>query len=227
MSNKIDRKELKEPDKFSKLSAMLFEMILKHRKKIIALAIAFVFLLLVSILYHEYSQKRENEASFALANAIESLKESDGKLNPDSEKLYLDVIDKYGNTFSAITAKIELADLYFKEKKYDKAYKLFGEVKKETGKNLLKSISLVNLAYIKEIQKDYSSALSFFEEVLKYEIKTFNIQAYFGMSRCFEKLHKFDDARSTYNKIITQFPDTEHSKKAEQFLPQLEKKGSL
>ena len=70
--------------------------------------------------------------------------------------------------------------------------------------------------------KKFTEALSYFKEMLNYKIEVFDLQAYFGMSRCFEKLHKPDEARSIYNKIISKFPNSEHAKMAKQYLPSLE-----
>jgi len=223
MSNKIDKKELKEPDKFSKFGAVIFDILVKNRKRLVIFSITLAAFLAIGSIYYEYSKKRDNNASYALAVAMESLKATEGKLNPNSEKLYLEVINKYGNTFSGISAKLELADLYYKEKEFEKAYDLYQEVNKNTGIKLLKVVSLINLAYIKELQNDYDTALTYFKEMLNYKIEIFDIQAYFGMSRCFEKLHKIEEAKAIYNKVISQFPDSEHAKMAQQYLPLLDK----
>jgi len=222
MTDKMNRKELKEPDGFTKLSARFFQLLVVNKKRLLYSGVAIVVLLVFGLMYNEYSRKRENNASFALALAQESLKKSEGKLNPESKKLFNKVIKDFGSTFSGLSAKIELADLYFQDKKYEKAYELFMQVNQKSGVKLLKVISLINLAYIKEIQKDYKTALSYFKEMLNYKIEVFDLQAYFGMSRCLEKLHKLDEARSIYNKIISKFPNSEHAKMAKQYLPSLE-----
>ena len=115
-----------------------------------------------------------------------------------------------------------MADIYFSRKEYDRAFKLFEEVYKDSDSKLLRSIALVNMAYIREIKKDYRTSLGFFDRLIKGSFEVFEIQAYFGKSRCLEKLHETVKAKETYNTIISKYPNSEHAKTARKYISMLD-----
>lgn len=222
MAKKMDKKELQEPDRFMKISSVVVQTFMNYRRHLMIFGAAIVVLFILFSLYTEYAKSVDKKASFALAIAEAELAKNDNKLSPAVLKLFENVIEDYGSTFSGVSAKMKLADMYFKDKKYEKAFGLFKEVYEDSSGVLFRSVSLINLAYIKEVQNDYSAALDYFKKIIAEKLEVFEVQAMFGVSRCLEKLHQVAKARENYQSIVTKYPNTEHAKTAKKYLLMLD-----
>jgi tetratricopeptide (TPR) repeat protein len=222
MVEKITRKDIKEPDEFIKKSSLVVEFIAKNRKFLLWTGGAVIVLVIAFFAYHEYLDSLENKASFDMALIERKLTDSKDLLTPDIEKDLRDLMKKYNGTYTALNAKLKLSDLYFKSQKYELAFELYKETYEGESLSILKAVSMTNMAYIREIGSDYKGALEYFSKLLDLNIPVFEIQGYFGMSRCFEKLHEIEKAKEMYNKIIQKYPNSEHAKQARQYLTMLE-----
>ena len=222
MADRISRRELKAPDSFIKTGFSLTSFIYENLRVFVIGLSSVVAILIFLALYSEYSKSQENKASYALAQAEQTLKNAKGEFSEDSEKLFEEVASKYSATFAGVSAQLKLADVYFGRKEYDRAFELFEDVYKDSDSKLLRSISLVNMAYIREIKKDYQTSLGFFNKLIAGSFEIFKIQAYFGKSRCLEKLLETVKAKETYNLIISKYPNSEHAKTARKYISMLD-----
>ena len=147
--------------------------------------------------------------------AIAHLKlDVDAKL-AEGVKAYQGVIQKYDGTRPAVEARIALADLYYNHGEPAKAVPLYQAAADHSSGTFERALAFSSVGYAqenagkpKEAQQAYEKALNLGETSLKGDLLL-------AMARCYQALNDNAKARTTYDQISSQLPNTEYAKKAE------------
>ncbi len=171
----------------------------KYQKLIKIVLIVTIVAVVSGSLYNSYRERVREEASSALAAAMQ--------LSGTGQAEALQkIVEQYGSTSSALWAKIELAHLDMKNGTYADAgarySKILGEVKKS---NPLYPLVLFGIAQSYEADKKYSEAVSQYDALKGY--KGFEHLAYTGMGRIEEMQGNIDKALAVYNEFLISLGD--------------------
>jgi len=128
-------------------------------------------------------------------------------------------ISNYGTYPAADSARLRLAQIYFKDKKYDEAYKLYTDISFSKDAEISLRAKL-NLAYIMEVQGKKNEAAAKFAEFsarigLPEDVR---FEAAYNAARVYKELGEAEKARSsleTFNNIDAQMANNFWAEKAQ------------
>ena len=132
-----------------------------------------------------------------------------------SAALFKVVDSNFGNTRAAFEARFELAELYFNHGEFKKALPWYEKALDSAPNNFEKASILSALGYTQENLGDFKEAIRFFNKALDLGEGSLKGDLLLGIARSYESLHDVANARSTYDKILSQLPGTEHAKSAD------------
>lgn len=155
----------------------------------------------------EASSKKMEELAFSKLNVDEKF--------PDAVRKFRDVIAKYAPTRAAHEARMSLGTLYFNHGEAAKAAPLFQDASASAPGAFEKSLALQSWGYALENDGKPADAVSAYEKALGYGEGSIKGDILLSIARCQEALHDAAKARSTYDQIITQLPNTDAAKTAE------------
>ena len=128
----------------------------------------------------------------------------------------------FSGTRPGFEAQISLGDLYLDHGDAPKAIPFYEKaVDMAPGKHE-KAVALYSLGFAGESAGKYAEAIKAFDKSLSTADIGLNGDILQGMARSYEQLHDTANARSTYDKIISQLPNTPYAKNAEAFKAQLQ-----
>jgi TolA-binding protein len=161
------------------------------------------------------AKRAEDEAS---SKKMEELAYS--KLNvdvkfPDTVRKFRDVIAKYSGTRAAHEARMSLGTLYFNHGEAGKAAPLFQDASASASGSFEKSLAFQSWGYALENGGKPADAISAYEKALGYSEGSIKGDVLLSIARSQEALHDVAKARSTYDQIISQLPNTDAAKSAE------------
>lgn len=173
---------------------------IRRNKSIIKIILIAVIVAVVSgSLYKSYRERIREEASSALATAMQ-------QTGSDQAEALRKVADTYGSTSSALWAKIELAHLDMKNGAYadagTKYSGILGELKKASP---LYPLVLFGMAQSHEADRKYPEAMSRYDALKNF--KGFEHLAYTGMGRIEEMQGNIDQAIAVYNDFLMSIGD--------------------
>lgn len=173
-----------------------FIAFLRNNKKVVQAVIAVVILSIVSFsLYGSYRDNRIESAATALALALKE--QGSMKIEALSR-----VAEDYANTSSGTWARLELAHQALKDKDYDAAAQVYGEVNSATDEdNPLFALTLFGQAQTYEAQGDYEKAYAAFDRLKSVE--GYQLTGYTGLARVLETQGEFDKALGIYGQYLT------------------------
>lgn len=211
---KKTRKELlREPDEFMTISGKLIGFAIDHKKQLTyALGIIVVLALIISG-YRFFSIRAENNAAALLDknltkyNSLKADKQPDevyGEVSADFQF----ILDKYKGKESAKLARIIYANICYNAGKYKQAIELFKTALTDFAKYpMIRQQILSNLGYAYEQEKDYSTAVGYFEKISTAPEPIMRDEALFHLGRLYDKLGENEKSREAYNKILTDHQD--------------------
>ena len=85
-----------------------------------------------------------------------------------------------------------------------------------------KALAFSSLGYVHESLGKPTEALQSFQKALNLGEGSLKGDLLMGVARSYEAVHDSANARSTYDKILTELPNTEYAKSAELFKDQLQ-----
>jgi len=143
-------------------------------------------------------------------------------LNGDGNNLgFLQIIDEFGITDAANLANYYAGVSYLKKGNFEAARLHLEDF--DAGDLLIqaRAYSLIGDSYME--QENYSEAAKYYKKAANYKPnKQFSPSYLMKEALAYEKLNQNDKARETYEKIITQFWDTEEYQNARKFKARLE-----
>ena len=134
---------------------------------------------------------------------------------PETLKKYTGVIENFKGARAAHDATMSLADLYFIHGNPSVAATYYLNATKSASSGLEKALSFSGLGYSLENAGNPKDALSNFEKALNLGEAGIKGDVLLAIARCYEALHDTTHARSTYDQILSQMPDTDAAKTAE------------
>ena len=211
---KKTRKELlREPDEFMTISGKLIGFAVDHKNQLAyALGIIVILALIISG-YRCFTIRAENNAvalldkSLTKYNSLKADKQPDevyGEVSADFQF----ILDKYKGKESAKLARIIYANICYNAGKYKQAIELFKTALTDFGKYpMIHQQILSNLGYAYEQEKDYSTAVGYFEKISTAPEPIMRDEALFHLGRLYDKLGENEKSREAYNKILTDHQD--------------------
>jgi len=144
----------------------------------------------------------------------------DAKL-PETVKKLKDIDQNFGRTRSAFEARLKLGDLYFNHGEFSKALPWYEKAVGSATGNFEKTLALSSLGYANESLEKPADALQAFQKAVNLGEGSLKGDLLLGVARSYEAVHDSAKARSTYDKILVELPNTEYAKSAEVFKGQL------
>ena len=211
---KKTRKELlREPDEFMTISGKLIGFAVDHKNQLAyALGIIVILALIISGIRF-FSIRAENNASALLDKSLTKYNTMKADKQPD--EVYGEVsadfqfiLDKYKGKESAKLARIIYANICYNAGKYKQAIELFKTALTDFAKYpMIRQQILSNLGYAYEQEKDYSTAVGYFEKISTAPEPIMRDEALFHLGRLYDKLGENEKSREAYNKILTDHQD--------------------
>ncbi len=221
---KIDRKELRHPDEFQKKGTVFVELLASNKNHLLLLAVGIVVILLGSYGYNVWDDHRIEKAWNAYYKA--------GKAG-EKEKWeeYKKVFTEHKGTRAALFASTTVADHYFEEAKksvlkdvnanppetataiewYNHALEYNGLLPQE------KQLITINKGNAVELSKNYDEAMKLYQGAAD---GGGNVKGYalLNVARVLELKNDKAKAMETYEKVSTDFLNTEYAKMAKNSL---------
>ncbi|MGD8292050.1 MAG: tetratricopeptide repeat protein [Desulfobacterales bacterium] len=211
---KKTRKELlREPDEFITITGKLIGFAVDHKNQLIYALGIIVALALIFSGYRFFSIRSENNASALLHQSL--LKYNDLKTEKKPDEIYSTVsedfkfiLTKYKGKESAKLARLIYANICYNAGKYKPAIELYKKALLDFNKNpMIHSQILSNLGYAYEQEKEYSTAVGYFEKIVSAPKPVMRDEALYHLGRLYEKLGEKEKSREAYNKILTDHQD--------------------
>jgi tetratricopeptide (TPR) repeat protein len=210
MSDKITKKELKEPDFLQVEASKLLSYFEHHRSKIYGFLALIVAVLVVSGGWSLYRYNYDKSAlKFYNQVETESLTGMGAEANTKLIAGYQSVTVKYPHSKAGLYAFYQLGNQYFQLRQYDKSIQAYDDfIKKADANNFLKIFAYTGQGYCYEEKKDYQKALGAFERAFKMPEGTeLAAQIYSDMARVYGKMNEMKKAREYYGKALEKTKD--------------------
>lgn len=122
------------------------------------------------------------------------------------------------STKAAAVAAIDLAGLYLDNKKPDLAAALLAQVSGGDSEIIRALVKMQKSTVAMELG-DYNRAISGFEELLaQSDVEFIHAEALLKVGLCFERLDQVDRAKETYQRVSTEFSESEAGRTAKNYL---------
>ncbi|MBU1169928.1 MAG: tetratricopeptide repeat protein [Proteobacteria bacterium] len=208
------KKELNEPDEFITLSNKALEYSRQNKSMIMSVVIGALALIIVISGYQYYAQSRGNKAFAQYASDMAwyetALKEKKGDVPLKDVKEKGDsFLGKYAGTTAAMLAQAKYAGIYFKEKDFSAAEKLYNDLLSESKPGTaLRNISLCALAQCYEAMDKTDQAVARYQELLSGENEIKKDEALFHLGLIYEKKGDQAQSRDAYSRLAKEFSDS-------------------
>ena len=214
-TKKLSRKELlKAPDEFLTLSerAVIFFKEYSRQFQYVGIAVVVVILVYLGINgYLKYVNKKGQQAyNRAYYTLIKSLNgDADQKTLQESRDLFQTVIDDYGMSRVSRLASPEIANLKFREKKYDEAIALYQEyLKKVSSGSPYEALGKLALSACYEEKGDFTAAAGVLKEILSESGDFFKEQAMLSLARVYRLSNQLEKSRETLEEFLGKYKDS-------------------
>ena len=211
---KKTRKELlKEPDEFMTLTGKVVKFAADHKTKltyglgiILALAIVISAVRFISI-------RADNKASAMLEKSMLEYGSMQAPKKPDEvfnavSGSFQTILKKYGGKPSGKLARLIYANICYDAGKYKQAIDLYNTSLKDFAKHpMIHSQVLSSLGYANEQQKEYTTAINYFEKISAAPEQNLRDEALFHLGRLYNKIGQPEKSKAAYQKIVNDHPD--------------------
>jgi tetratricopeptide (TPR) repeat protein len=209
-TKKIIKKKLKEPDEFITLSERTY-LFITHHSKSIAASGAIVLILILSILFFQRWERKNEEKAYQLFNlAMGTYQMVSAPSREGAPQEYKNALEKFNEvithfpkTSSGKLSNLYKGNIYLRLGEFEEAIKSYESFIKKVGKEkIYRAFAMEGLAYSYEGKKDYEKALNAYQKVIELGEHFKLANAYLGMGRCYEKLEKKKEAVENYNAFL-------------------------
>lgn len=210
MANKIDKKELMEPDKLQRFVLSVRSFAEKHRKSIYAGAGIFMLIVLMAGGWYMYALNYETSAGRLYIRVLDAAAKAEpSAANAAAIQGYKDLISQYPRSDAAVTAYYRLGNLYFNLKDVDAAVAAYQEfLKKASPQSDLTTLANSGLGNCLEAKKDFSKALEYYEAAMKTSAApSFEVLNYSSVARIYEQMNNPEKAVEFYRKALGKTTD--------------------
>ena len=143
------------------------------------------------------------------------------KLSPETIKKLLDLDRDFRRSRAAFDARLKLGDLYYNHGDSVKALIWFQKAAETSPRAFEKVFALSSVGYAQENQGKYPEAITAFQTALDMGEPAMRADLLLSLARCNEATHDLAKARSLYDQVLVEFPNSENSQLAELFKSQL------
>lgn len=218
----IDRKTLKSPDTFVQRGRSVFGFLAAHRARFVTVA---GVALVAAVLFYAYEWWSHSQSETAWTAFFEVQRKPEDKRLGEMEALY----GKYGGTRAAQLAAVMVADRAFEEARTQSLKGAKPETAEKAidwyGKALAfgdlapieKQLLLINRGKSKELAGKLDEALGDFEQGAGVEGPAKGL-ASLSVGRVWELKGDTEKARAQYQKVASEFLDTEYARLAKAYL---------
>jgi tetratricopeptide (TPR) repeat protein len=211
---KKTRKELlKEPDEFLTLSSKLIRLAIDYKTHLTyALGTILIIAVIISGIRF-FSIRSENNASALLDESLTKYNNLKAEKKPAEvyDEISADfqfIFNKYDGKDSAKLARLIYANICYNAGKYKQAIELYKTALTEFAEYpVIHHQILSNIGYAYEQEKDYSTAVGYFEKISSAPELMMRDEALFHLGRLYDKLGQNEKSREAYNKILTDHQD--------------------
>lgn len=241
MQEKITRKELRQDDKFHLFLVNLANKVRIYKKRLYLISGIIVVIVVFSLVWSAQRNKREGMGQAALSKVYQDTQAERSALEAqvaknkerkivESKVLTKEVVDNneikrletvannFKGTKAALQGELRVAQLYFNMGNFKEALNRYKNIADSTTNELFSTIVYYGLAYAEEELGNYEAASSAFDTVSKKSIPFYDSSALMGEARVLSLLKKNEEARKTYEEIIKRWPNSEISKRSEQYI---------
>ena len=138
----------------------------------------------------------------------------DGKL-PESVKAFTGVADKFSGSRIGTDAQLALGQLYYQHGQPEKAAAWFQKAADGASGRLDRALAFAALGYSKESSGALPEATQLFEKALDLGEASLKGDLLMAIARCQEGMKDVAKARSTYERITKELPNTDYAKNAD------------
>lgn len=213
MAEKLSKEDLHGPDAFQSTVELIRDYISENKKRFYAIVSAVVIASILTLGIYMYWTHYQYSAKDMYAKAREKMPRhammtSEGAAQAVGS--FQSLIDKYPHSWSARMAHYHLGNIYYNTGELDKAiasYKKFvsSRISDKAG---IKYLALSSIGYCYEAQKDYKSALEYFEKAQKSNNTGFESVALSNIARIYEQMGDKEKALSHYEKALENVTDS-------------------
>lgn len=213
--NRVTRKKLlKEPDEFITTTGRIIQWGQKHQQTLTYAAGAFFVLLAVIAGWRYFANQSENTASQLLSQAV--VKYESSLPNMGAETAYQAVkadfeslLSRYKRKEAAKMGRVVFAKICYEAGMLDQAVNLYGKALADVeDDNTLKNLILSSLGYAYEKKKDYSQAISYFEQITANNDPLMKDVALFNQGRLYEALGDSVKSQAAFKRLVSDYTES-------------------
>ena len=142
----------------------------------------------------------------------------------NSVKKLTEVQTNWNGTRSAFEARQKLGNLYFHHGEYSKSLPWFEKAFASAPNTFEKAQILSAMGYAQENLGQTDAAIQSYQKAIQLGEGSLKGDLLMAMARCYEFLKDTAKARSTYDQVLVDLPNTEYSKTAELYKGRLSSK---
>ena len=214
-TKKLSRKELlKGPDEFLTFSERAVIFVKEHSRQFQYVGIAVVVVLLAYLGINGYLKYVNKKGQQAYNRAYYTLiKDQDGDADQEalrkSQELFQAVIDDYGMSKVSRLASPEMANLKFREKKYDEAIAFYKAYLKEVpAGSPYEALGKLALSACHEEKGDFPAAVGLLKEIHSKSEDFFKEQAMLNLARLYTLLKEEAKSKAILGEFIGKYKDS-------------------
>ena len=220
---KISRKELKEPDKFQRVSSRFVRVLAGNRNLLLGFLVALVVAAGITWFVTE-KQKEESLQMEGLYFQMEQLIQKQGDTDSAGLTSKLNnLLGLFQEGSQKIRARLLLAEIHYKNGEYDPALALYTEVKQLSPPSEINHIlARQGLAFCYEGQKKYTQAIEAYKSIIDISPKFPLFYIYLGLSRSYQLNQDSKNAILILREMQNRFPSHAEIRKVLSKIKELE-----
>jgi len=205
MAAKLNKQELKQPDKFQVMLARALAYMTANKRKLYLAGAVFVSLVVLAGVWYLYDANMEKSAQRIYARTFQ-MKIGDSTA---AAGVYKEVLEKYPRSRAAALANYRLGSLYYQQGDFDAAIKHYEAfLQQAPDESDLKVIAHMGLGHCHEAKRDYKNALAAFEKAAGNKVgQVFGSMNNQNIARVYEAMNDRAKALEYYSKALTNNKD--------------------
>jgi predicted negative regulator of RcsB-dependent stress response len=212
---KITRKELlKKDDEFISLSNRVAQYVSAHLKQIQYVILSIMIIIAIGIGINFYFRHLDKKALAAYNLAYRNLmSDSSPESTEDNIKRSIEELEKllkkYGRTKMAALALPQLANLKFRDGKYDKAIALYQTyLERDKPSSIYSSMAHFGIAAAYEAKGEHQSAISHLKKIVDEGHSSLKDEAMFSLGRVYALSGQSEMSREVFKEFVNQFKES-------------------
>ena len=229
MGRRITRKQLKQDDEFVSAAEWIFRWVAENLRPILAGIAAVVAIALIWWGVSAWSGSRTGEASILLSHAVQTF-EGEAEVGSPvpvgdvdaAEAEFLQVIDSYGRSDQADMARLYLARIALSRGQSDEARTALVDLRDQHGDDVIGRLATLDLIDLRLASGQGSEIAGELEAMVTGQSKGLPPDAaLFKLGEIFAAEGESDRARTYFERLLEEFPESPYLAGARQQLAEL------